>query len=371
MPTAEVVGNFLPDHTRTDDDYSGSEPQGSLSVAPHNETSVLSEDTAAQGKKITTTSASSSNGVAVHRWVALWTSFHLMLHMLWLQATLFFGRFYISFVGGEISNFNRKLVVIGDDSALGVGDWVTLLSYPGVHRRLNEVINLDTMTRPIGRGVMWNAYDGGRSASMSSDWLPECEMTRELVNLKRKWRLIGTRNLFDSLFDPNVGEHRNADIVIVMLGQHDRCNPQETKLNIIKICVELMKRNKYVIVCAVPNYPYLLGTGNGSPSARPSPNAPKLLAEWKARNEALRDAVKYIQTNVVEFAKERHGMVEFSNIVERPLPYNYFRFNGRFLSGRGFDTITKDLLEQLRPMMRRVDKDKAIPKATATYSHFR
>lgn len=332
-----------------------------------------SEDTTT-GKTTTSTNPSTNPTTAVaatkkNPWVTMFHSFHLMTHMLWLQVALWWGRFYISFVGGSISNFNRKVVIIGDEAALGIGDWVTMGSYPGIQRRLNDAINKDVLRRAVGRGIFWNAYDGGRSTSSTSDWLPACEVTKEISQLKRKWRLVGTRNLFDSLFDPNVGEHRDAEIVIIMLGQHDRGDPADTKRNLIKIAVELLKRNKYVLICTSPNYPYLLGVRDGQPSA--SPNSSKLHAVYRGRNEAIREAVVHIRDHVLADVKDRAGMIELVDLVLRPLPYNYFRFNGQFLSGKGYDEVTSDILTTLTPMMRRVDKDKAVLKASPTYSHFR
>jgi hypothetical protein len=157
---------------------------------------------------------------ALRRWVLLYRSVHLAFHVLWLQVSLVVGRMFVSFVAGEIRSSNRKIVVIGDDSAVGVGDWVTLLSYPGLNRRLNDVINKDVSTRLVGRGIFWNAFNGGKSGSTTEDWVPDALKSKRTT--ARRWKLIGDYNIFESLFDPNVGEHRDADIVCVMLGIHDK-----------------------------------------------------------------------------------------------------------------------------------------------------
>jgi hypothetical protein len=367
-----TAGNILPTETASEPSSLASSLRQHALVVGDDDTTTAGTSAAQTATKGPATTANTNSSTAVatkpNPWVSLFHSFHLMIHMIWLQVALRWGRFYVSFVGGNISNFNRKVVVIGDEAALGVGDWVTMGSYPGIQRRLNDAINKDVMRRPVGRGIFWNAYDGGRSTSSTADWLPSGEVTKEIAQLKRKWRLVGTRNLFDSLFDPNVGEHRDADVVIILLGQHDRCDPVDTKRNLIKIAVELLKRNKYVIVCTCPNYPYLLGVRDGQPA---SPNSSKLHAEHRARNAAIREVVPHILEHVLVDAKDRKGMIELVDLVLRPLPYNYFRFNGRFLSGRGYDEVTTDILTALTPMMRRVDQDKAVLKVSPTYSHFR
>lgn len=293
---------------------------------------------------------------AKKEWSNMISLLHFMFHGLWLQLYLMIGRIYISFVGGPITTYNRKIVIAGDDMALGVGDWVTFFSYPGLHRRLNDTINSDFSTRLTGRGVFWNAYDGGKSRSTTKDWLPERDVPAS-DKLKRKWKLIGARNIFESLFDPNVGEHRNADIVVLTIGNFDRCEPKETKQNLVKIIVELLRRNHCVVMLTMPMYPSKLKNKDDRDLQR-------------QRNEAIREAVASVQATLSE---ERVPMLRLCDI-ERDAPLAtdiHYRFDGAYLSGRGYDTVVKPLQEQLIPLMRHVLIDRALPKVSKDLSHFR
>lgn len=315
---------------------------------------------------------SAATSLLLHRWGQLFRSALLLAHILWIQAFLVLGRFYVSFVGGHINSFTRKIVVVGDDTALGLGDWVTVLSYPGIHRRLNDRINHDVMKRLVGRGVFWNAFDGGKSGSTTADWIPDRDMTTTHPNsqqakLRRKWKLIGTRNIFDSLFDPNVGQHRNADIVVVCLGKYDtvkKIDVVETQKNLRIIVSQLVKRNKYVIVCTVPPFPVLFqSTSRESQQA----DCPTARSQWRARNQAIMDLVPSIRQ---ELPRECQDMVHAADVC-KGLPPDVYRFDGAFLAGKGYDHVANSILEVLTPVMRLVDGDKGVLKASANYSHFR
>ena len=89
---------------------------------------------------------------------------HLALHLLWLNFHIrLVGQLITNFIYGPWSPTNRKVVIIGDDLALGVGDWVMLGRTPGIQGRLNKVLNKDEASRIIGRGVLWTSMTCARA----------------------------------------------------------------------------------------------------------------------------------------------------------------------------------------------------------------
>ena len=328
---------------------------------------------------------------AFRQWVQLFRAVHLAFHVLWLQVSLIVGRAFVSFVAGEIRSSNRKIVVMGDDAAVGVGDWVTIVNYPGINRRLNDTINKDVNTRLIGRGIFWNAFNGGKSGSTTEDWLPDRLKSQRTE--ARRWKLIGQYNLFESLFDPNIGEHRDADIVCMLLGMHDKAsvskeqeedlsrsqrskrvddmekgtgsittfspeNYAPTRLNLKKILVELVKRNKCVLVATIPISPEVLS--NESKQRQRDAHL--------ARNDAIRLAVQDVQALLK--GTEREGMVQLVDAYFSAFLADCFRFGGLYLGGRGYDKMTELFMEKLPALMRAVDKDRRIPTANAKFSLF-
>jgi hypothetical protein len=76
-------------------------------------------------------------------WADLFVTLYMAVHLFWIYFTAMVGRLHIEIVHGGTSSTAKQIVVIGDDLAYGVGDWATLMGYPGIHRRFNEQIAKD------------------------------------------------------------------------------------------------------------------------------------------------------------------------------------------------------------------------------------
>lgn len=283
--------------------------------------------------------ASSGGELDVKRKSDLWLVIFLSLHLLWIQMTSLCGRFYLSFVfGGTV---NKRIVVIGDDNAVGVGDWTMLLSYPGLHRRFNEQIG-----RESPKGVKWTAHNFAKSGSTTENWLPG---GIKIVGKDRH------KCLFDCCFDKYIGAYADAAIVCIFLGSRDRCEPADTVANLKIICMELLRRGKYVLVATLPM-------------------SPRVAAHAEAnRRFTLRNQL--IEAMIASVHADQHTVSGFTGLYAIPLGRmafddRMFRFGERFLSGQGYSRCATVFMDQLTQVMRSIEYKGMIPKAYKMGSAF-
>jgi lysophospholipase L1-like esterase len=190
------------------------------------------------------------------------------------------------------------VVLIGDDIAEGIGDYVRLAKIPGLARRLQQDI---TNSPNIRLKKKWLVRSAGVAGSTSASWLPpgaplgpksvvdrgksnnvndlteahEVSATFKKVsngkedrNMKKKKRAIAKKKkmksknpkisthadgkLFDTLFGKH-GSWKHADMVVLAVGSNDYKheslrNPDITRHNIARICEALIAMKKKVFV---------------------------------------------------------------------------------------------------------------------------
>ena len=278
-------------------------------------------------------------------WRELFLAVFLALHLVWIHTMTVFGRVYVDFVFG--TTYGRQIVVIGDDQAYGVGDWVTMFGYPGLHRRINEYIAQQQKKNALFRGTLWTAYCYATPGSTTADWLP---------NRMRDPKADRATCYFDQCFDKYIGKYnRGADIVCVMLGCRDRCEPEETVENLRCIIVELVKRGKYVLIGTLPMAPRIVKIHEAN-------------RRFVARNQQ-------IEAMVAEVHAELSTVAGYTGVFAIPLgrmafEERMFRFGERFLSGPGYTRCASLFIDQLLPVMRSVEFRATIPKAYPMGSPF-
>lgn len=156
----------------------------------------------------------------------------------------------------------KKFLHIGDEIALGVGDWVTYLGDAG----LNHYINI----QPPLLISKWIKIAEGRRGSTTEDWLPGSAV-------------------FEEFFHPDSGKHVNANIIMITLGSNDVCTPASTAENLKAIVTTL--RQRLPTVHLILNIPYI------PPSVRRRDDDSKVKQRVLLRNDLMRDAIKHLIIN--------------------------------------------------------------------------
>eukprot|EP00758_Cryptobia_borreli_P003094 Tbor_TRINITY_DN3522_c0_g1::TRINITY_DN3522_c0_g1_i2::g.2933::m.2933 len=287
---------------------------------------------------------------------------HLACHLMWLKLWTFIGNLKISFLYSEWSPQNRKIVIIGDDTAIGVGDWVTFGQEPGIQGRLNKIINKDVMSRIIGRGTLWSCFTYGKSGSTSGDWIPvsvvlPTQTTESETNgsVSSEKKLTSGVSLFDKAFNPCTGVHRDADIVVLIIGSKDRVTTTETVENIRKIALELLRLNKAVMLTTIPLPAFVLSNT-------------EVMTRFRARTLALQNVFNEIQArdspdgSFIKFSCEiEQGSsqpIAISSLAENLSNNLFYRFNGMVFNGKGYSKAAEVIYDNLVPMMRAIDGNK-------------
>lgn len=207
-------------------------------------------------------------------------------------------------------SLQRQLVIIGDDIADGVGDGVTLASVQpsGVLR---------TLPRPLpGLFFGWHYFSYAVRGSESSDWLPSTDESNTLLG--RPWRHVP---LFEKVFHDQIGLYAESDVVVLCCGFGDRCTPETTAKNVIRICVALEERKKFVVV--VP--PFItdkVQSIGGVPLLRCKKRidliVESILRVWPNQDSA---------TNHVRLGRDMSETLKYAK---------HWRFGGRFPGSRGY-----------------------------------
>ena len=323
---------------------------------------------------------------------------HLALHLIWLHFHVkVFGRFVMSFIFGSWSPTNRKIAIVGDDLAVGVGDWVLIGREPGLQGRLNAVLNRDQSTRLIGRGVLWTALTAAKAGSTSADWVPVSLMTKEQQKAFAARNRVDTAaqakgaSLFDQAFNGRLGSMRDADVVVLVVGSKDRCPMTETAENIRKTTTALMHLGKSVVVCTIPlglsalavqGVPALFRERNllchqlvrslhasdvseGSfktvgPGAREEDDTRRRGFTAKHQTDGVLDDGHYDPANYSNVQpRESCTRIVIAPIAENLTKEIYHRFGGKTLSGAGYTRAGEVILEALTPTLRTIDGKRA------------
>ena len=271
-------------------------------------------------------------------WSRLWFILHLAFHAVWLSLhNTIMGNWGESFVFGRTSHFNRKVVLLGDDLALGVGDWVQFLQTPGCHGRLNRKLNKDVHNRLVGRNVLWTAFSSGVAGSTTEDWLPSAKRNPA----SRFWlfgqaKKKGGRNIFQSAVG-EFGMHGDADVAVLIMGSRDLCDVKDTVTN-LEVILRALSRERGIstVVSTLPLPRALLRN-------------PEAAIRWRHRNNLISEMVKRVGEELGGKTTALVGMDEFVKKEE------HFRFSGRMPSGAGYNAMGEALMAALTPVMRKVD----------------
>jgi hypothetical protein len=259
-----------------------------------------------------------------------WFLYHF--HIIWLTTcqwiiTLFSRRAMAAAMRGDLRRFakrrmqhpafslQRRLVLIGDDIADGVGDGVTLAS-------VQPAGLLRTMPRPLpGLFFGWHYFTYAMRGSETSDWLPSTDEPSSFVGLP--WRHVP---LFERVFNEKLGLYPDSDVVVLCCGFADRCTPETTAKNIVRICVALEERGKFVVV--VP--PFItdkVQSIGGVP-----------LLRYKKRIELITESILRVwpnqdsATNKVRLGRDMSETMKYAK---------QWRFGGRFPGSRAYKAWTQ------------------------------
>lgn len=156
----------------------------------------------------------------------------------------------------------KKFLHIGDEVALGVGDWVTYLGDSG----LNHYIHI----QPPLLISKWIKIAEGRRNSTTEDWLPGGA-------------------IFEEFFHLESGKHVNADIIMITLGSNDVCTPSSTAENLKAIVTTLRQRLPQVhLILNIPFVPT---------SVRNRDDDSKVKQRVLLRNDVMRETIKQLIMN--------------------------------------------------------------------------
>jgi lysophospholipase L1-like esterase len=200
----------------------------------------------------------------------------------------------------KTSKFKHKVLVIGDDTAVGFGDWITCGARPGVCPPLQEILRRKRQLQH-----QWTCVNAGVLGSTSDDWRPDAA---ESASSTRWWSPFGA-SLFNSdlaskgtlwkdVFD--APRYNDAEIVVVCVGMNDHAatsvtvtaaaavvvapgasaeakkkkqkehaaaavalqrkslsdNPERSMANVKRMVTKLLAMGKRVFVCTTPLHPH-------------------------------------------------------------------------------------------------------------------
>eukprot|EP01061_Rhynchopus_euleeides_P021450 TRINITY_DN34986_c0_g1_i1.p2 TRINITY_DN34986_c0_g1~~TRINITY_DN34986_c0_g1_i1.p2 ORF type:complete len:324 (+),score=147.59 TRINITY_DN34986_c0_g1_i1:43-972(+) len=207
----------------------------------------------------------------------------------------------------------RKVVIIGDEAALGFGDWIICSETPGFAKYITSEIKQGEHVR-----FQWRAFSSSHIASTSDEWLPEHEGKPSFLG----WLCRG-KNLFEATFGEGA-RHADADAVVIMVGSHDTTkDPEATGRNVVAIAEKLAGMGKRVWINTVPTKGHL-GAGRAK--------AGWVLCE---RNQGIRKFVTEAQKAQPHIY---HGVD-----VELYKRDELFAFDSVHLSSKGYRRIAKEL----------------------------
>ncbi|TYZ64915.1 hypothetical protein PybrP1_001138 [[Pythium] brassicae (nom. inval.)] len=170
----------------------------------------------------------------------------LQLALLWWRVCALLLRLLHTQSLKPANQYFHKVVVIGDDFAAGVGDFVTLGKPAGLAQHLAPLIAHNDKVRH-----RWEIVNAGVPGSTSADWL-----------------LNAPTQYYNSVFAAR-STVADAEIVIVMLGSTEIRDPKadvvRIRKHLIAICDALCKKGKRVCLATVAS-PAPLKTGDSDTS---------------------------------------------------------------------------------------------------------
>ncbi|KAG1703077.1 hypothetical protein DVH05_007988 [Phytophthora capsici] len=129
------------------------------------------------------------------------------------------------------SQFLHKVVVIGDDFAAGIGDYITIGTTGGIAEYLQKIVEFDDKVRHN-----WAIINAAVPGSMTADWL--------MTSPKKYFKNVFTSRAMG-----------DASIVIIILGSVEIRNSgaaqHEMRRNLVEICDTLRKKGKQVCLATV------------------------------------------------------------------------------------------------------------------------
>ncbi|KAG0002371.1 hypothetical protein BGZ80_000841 [Entomortierella chlamydospora] len=140
-------------------------------------------------------------------------------------------------------SYNHAIVVLGDDHALGVGDYSSMVSGSGIAFKLGRELAKEGAIRQS-----WQIYNRGEYKTNTEDWLHPADSKR----------IEKPELMIKLIHDP---KYLKAEIVIVMLGSYDTLQknpsltPQDTLRNLELICQALKRtgnERKSIYLCTIP-----------------------------------------------------------------------------------------------------------------------
>lgn len=162
----------------------------------------------------------------------VFTAARMFLVLLWLRFCAMLVHFLRVRGLKPTSQFFHKVVIIGDDFAAGLGDYVTMGSDAGLAAHLKQIVVRSDKVRHN-----WEIINAGVPGSLSGDWL-----------------LNAPKQYFDRVFkNRSMGD---AEIVIIVLGSNElrlKSSTTSGKIfkNIASLCDTLRKKGKQVCVSTV------------------------------------------------------------------------------------------------------------------------
>eukprot|EP01063_Lacrimia_lanifica_P027589 TRINITY_DN3891_c1_g4_i1.p1 TRINITY_DN3891_c1_g4~~TRINITY_DN3891_c1_g4_i1.p1 ORF type:complete len:285 (+),score=108.28 TRINITY_DN3891_c1_g4_i1:831-1685(+) len=209
----------------------------------------------------------------------------------------------------------RKVLFIGDEHALGFGDWVICTQTPGAAKYLRDEI-------VAGKHVKftWKCFTQAHPGCTSGDWLPDAKAKPSFLGF-----LVGGKNLFDSVFAEG-RRHADADVIVISVGYNDTgANPEETIDNIRALAKALVAMDKRVFINTMPNKGFL--------------EMKQAKKGWimSERNTALRKMIE---------KEDKH--IHLGAEVEAFKRQELYSFDGLHLSSKGYRKMAKELYGQMK-----------------------
>ncbi|KXN68810.1 SGNH hydrolase [Conidiobolus coronatus NRRL 28638] len=223
--------------------------------------------------------------------------------------------------GKAYQKFEQKLVIFGDDHALGLGDKMSLGGLPGLADRLSFKLRNDQHIRQF-----WHVFNFGKFKANTEDWLPSSSTT-----------IAGHKNYFDNIL-VNDKRLEGFKLAVLLLGSNDeklaRLNPQKSLENIKTIVNKLNEMDVTVIVMTVP-------TTDPTEDEGQSYND-RLNAQLKAYIEEEKNPklILGVEIDALNFEYDRVDLYHWDRL----------HFNEK-----GFDKMFKDLWDIVKPEMVKVE----------------
>ncbi|KAI9146190.1 SGNH hydrolase-type esterase domain-containing protein [Paraphysoderma sedebokerense] len=269
--------------------------------------------------------------------ISIFHYFYYALRSYFHKYWILFNRFLFEPWVDSKREFSHKIVIIGDEFALGYGDWVVFGGTPGLGSRITSLLQRETKIRQ-----RWRVYNRGEIGSTSESWLPKaesvgfcfCRTSRTFVNRGTTCRPKKSRkedNLFAKTFDNS--RYANADMVVILVGSNDclkgnQLEPTATLSNIKDIAENLAKSGKFVYVCSIPNFG---DTFEAAETRQKNEERNKLLQEW-LKSPKYDKIIAGPRLDLSNFEYKRKA---------------FYWFDGVHFNSKGYKKVAEDLTEIL------------------------